>query len=256
MSEKAIKIIAFFKFIEMGGPSELAVLKEKLVQLLDETGVRGTIIIASEGFNSTLCGEPQAIDHIIPRLEGLLGASLDPKVSFHELPPFRKIDVQIRPEIVTLRRSVDIGLGEGTHVSPTDWNTVISDPETVILDARNDYEFRVGTFEGAINPQIERFSELPDFVARELDPAQHKRVAMFCTGGIRCEKFAPYLRSLGFETVYQLDGGILRYLETVPEEESLWRGECFVFDERISVDHSLNKGSAADLSGRHPEKDS
>ena len=173
------------------------------------------------------------------------------KSSFHDAAPFRKIDVKIKPEIVTLKRPVDMSLGAGTHVSADAWNELISDPETFVLDTRNHYEFDTGTFANAVDPNTTKFSELPDFVEGNLDPEKHKRIAMFCTGGIRCEKFAPYLKGVGFEEVYQLDGGILKYLEVVAPEESLWQGECFVFDERVSIDHQLQKGEAPDHSQRH-----
>jgi UPF0176 protein len=137
---------------------------------------------------------------------------------------------------------VDISLGKGTHVGADEWNQLIKDPSVVVLDTRNDYEFRNGSFRRALNPQTEKFSELPAFVDENLDPEKHPRVAMFCTGGIRCEKFAPYLKQIGFKEVFQLEGGILRYLETVDESESLWRGECFVFDDRVTVDDNLEKG--------------
>jgi len=133
-------------------------------------------------------------------------------------------------------------------VSPAEWNEIISDPTTFVLDTRNDYEFKTGSFAGAVNPETSKFSELPEFVEKHLDPERHKRIAMFCTGGIRCEKFAPYLKERGFEEVYQLRGGILKYLETMPLEESRWQGECFVFDDRVTVNSNLEKGSSADMS--------
>ena len=153
---------------------------------------------------------------------------------------------------MTLKKQVKIKLGENTHVDAKEWNKIISDPETLVLDTRNDYEYQTGTFRGAINPGIAKFSELPSFVEENLDPQKHKRVAMFCTGGIRCEKFAPYMKEIGFKEVYQLEGGILKYLELTPNEESLWTGECFVFDERITVDANLQKGTEPDRSQRRP----
>ena len=173
------------------------------------------------------------------------------KTSYHDKAPFRKIDIKIKPEIVTLKKDVDIRLGDGTHVKPDEWNRLIADDETLVLDARNAYEYEAGTFRRAVNPGVRRFSDLPQFVAEHLDPERHRRVAMFCTGGIRCEKFAPYLKQIGFEEVFQLEGGILRYLEETSAAESLWEGECFVFDERITVDDQLKKGTAPDHSQRH-----
>jgi UPF0176 protein len=155
---------------------------------------------------------------------------------------------------VTLKQRVELEKGLGTHVSPREWNEIIRDEEVFVLDTRNDYEFQVGTFKGAVNPKTEKFSDLPKFVEENLNPEKHKKVAMFCTGGIRCEKFAPFMKQIGFENVYQLEGGILKYLEEVPEEESLWQGECYVFDLRVSVDENLQKGNARDFSIEVKEK--
>jgi len=251
MSNGPIQIISFYEFKDMSTAGELREIKEALKEVFREVGVRGTIIIAGEGYNGMVCGEPEQIERFIAKAENLLNTDLPIKSSFHEKAPFRKIDVKIKPEIVTLKRDVDISLGAGTHVDPKNWNEVISDPETFVLDARNDYEYQTGTFDGAVNPAVRKFSDLPEFIAENLDPARHKRVAMFCTGGIRCEKFAPYLKQIGFEEVLQLKGGILKYLEEITVEDSLWQGECFVFDERITVDHDLQKGSVPDYSQRH-----
>jgi UPF0176 protein len=210
--------------------------------------IRGTIILAEEGFNSTVCGRTADIELFISAFQDSVGTVLKYKSSFHDRMPFRRIDVKIKPEIVTLKRKVDMSYGEGSRVSPERWNELVADPETLVLDTRNDYEYGTGTFRRAVNPNTKKFSELPGYVAENLDPERHKRVAMFCTGGIRCEKFAPYLKQQGFGEVYQLDGGILNYLETIPPDQSLWQGECFVFDDRISVDHQLMKGGSADLS--------
>jgi len=168
------------------------------------------------------------------------------KSSFHAARPFLKVKVRIKKEIVSLRKAVEIEKGIGTHAKPSDWNRIISGENTVILDTRNDYEVEIGTFKGALNPNIEKFSDLPKFVAENLNPEKHKRVAMFCTGGIRCEKFAPFLKEMGFEEVFQLEGGILKYLEETPADESLWEGECFVFDDRIAVDKNLQGGKTED----------
>jgi UPF0176 protein len=245
-----LQIIAFYEFKRMADVGSLLDIKAALRELFAELGVRGTIILADEGYNGMVCGLPGNIEGFIARAGEVLRTQIDYKSSFHETAPFRRIDIKIKPEIVTLKQSVDMTLGRGTHVSPEQWNSIISDPETLVLDTRNRYEYATGTFENAVDPGTAKFSELPAYVAEHLDPEKHKRVAMFCTGGIRCEKFAPYLKQLGFEEVYQLQGGILKYLETVPEEESLWRGECFVFDERISVDKSLQKGGEPDHSQR------
>jgi UPF0176 protein len=242
------QIITFYEFREMPVGKGLIAVRDRLRALMRECGIKGTIIIASEGFNSTVCGRCEDISRFIIAAEGILGTHLNYKSSFHEHMPFRRVDVKIKPEIVTLKREVEIANGDGTHVEPSDWNSIISDPETIVLDTRNDYEFRSGTFRRAINPATAKFSDLPEFVSKNLDPERHKRVAMFCTGGIRCEKFAPYMKQLGFEEVYQLKGGILKYLEDVPANESLWEGECFVFDDRVSVDDNLKKGTRPDFS--------
>jgi len=247
---RPVQIISFYEFKKLGERDALEQIKLGLKDALLQYDVRGTIIIASEGYNGMVCGKAEQIAEFVAVVEAILQTSLHLKSSFHEHAPFRKIDVKIKPEIVTLKQQVDISLGQGTHVDPVEWNRLISDPDTIVLDARNDYEHETGTFERAINPATAKFSELPKFVAENLDPERDKRIAMFCTGGIRCEKFAPYLKQIGFAEVYQLNGGILKYLEDVPPEESMWHGECFVFDERVSVDASLKKGRGPDHSQR------
>lgn len=243
--ENNFQIITFYEFKPLTG---LPGLKDDLKRIMTGLSISGTIIIAEEGYNGTVCGERPDIENFIPEAERVLKTSLKYKSSFHAERAFRRIKVKIKSEIVTLRERVEIEKGLGTHVKPAEWNEIISSPGVLVLDTRNDYEFRVGTFKNAVNPRTEKFSDLPRFVAEKLDPEKHKKVAMFCTGGIRCEKFAPFMKGLGFEEIYQLEGGILKYLEETPEEESLWEGECFVFDERITVDEDLQKGSAADLS--------
>lgn len=249
-TEKAFQIIAFYEFCDMNGIGDLGDLRSKIREAFTTSGVRGTMIIAQEGYNGMVCGTRAQVEAFIADAEMILRTQIRYKRSYHDTAPFRRIDVKIKPEIVTLKKEVDISLGAGTHVTPERWNELISDPDTVLLDTRNDYEFKSGTFRGAINPSTAKFSDLPDFVAENLDPAKHSRVAMFCTGGIRCEKFAPYLKQLGFAEVYQLEGGILRYLEEVSKDETLWEGECFVFDERVTVDHDLIKGGGVDHSQR------
>jgi len=242
------RIAAFYEFREMGGRERLEQLCEDLSIVMKDGGIRGTLILAEEGFNGTVCGKPFDLELFLKIAGDMIGTRIVAKYSEHEEMPFRRREVKIKPEIVTLKKAVDIALGEGTHVSPEEWNDLIRSEDVVVVDTRNDYEFRTGTFRGALNPGTEKFSELPEFVERELDPEKHKRVAMFCTGGIRCEKFAPYMKGLGFEEVYQLEGGIRKYLEVVPPEESLWQGECFVFDTRTTLDHDLRKGSEPDHS--------
>ena len=246
-----IQIIAFYEFKDLPRVASLDEIKAGLSEALILFDVRGTIIIANEGYNGMVCGLPEKISAFVAHIESIFQTKLVFKSSFHQDAPFRKIDIKIKPEIVTLKQQVNISLGVGTHVKPSEWNRIISDPETLLLDARNDYEYQTGTFRGAINPSTKKFSELPAFVAENLDPDKHKRVAMFCTGGIRCEKFAPYLKQIGFDEVFQLEGGILKYLEETPADEMLWEGECFVFDERVTVDKNLQKGTGPDHSQRH-----
>jgi UPF0176 protein len=241
------EIITFYEFRAIRN-DELTDLRDSIRTLMLENSIKGTFILAEEGFNATVCGLSDDIAKLVSLAENLLQTKLKCKSSFNHDRPFRRVDVKIKPEIVTLKQRVDMPPGTETRVSPARWNEIITDPQTVVLDARNDYEYQTGTFKGAVNPQTSKFSELPQFVDENLDPRKHKRVAMFCTGGIRCEKFAPYMKQLGFDEVYQLDGGILKYLETVPAEESLWEGECFVFDDRVTVDTSLKKGKTVDLS--------
>ncbi|MEP7149310.1 MAG: rhodanese-like domain-containing protein [Acidobacteriota bacterium] len=248
------QIITFYEFRTFEF-ERLAGLKGSLREAMQANSIRGTFILAEEGFNATVCGEPQNVNYFIRSAEQILETSLRPKSSFHEECPFRKIDVKVKPEIVTLRRTVDISKGDGTHVDPMGWNDIISDPSVVVIDARNDYEFKNGTFKRALNPGTEKFSDLPWFVAENLDPEVHQKVAMFCTGGIRCEKFAPYLKGLGFSEVFQLDGGILKYMEEVSPDDSLFEGECFVFDDRRTVDEDLKRGVGPDYSQIRNAKD-
>lgn len=252
MSESGeIQIVSFYAFKDLRAVADLSVLKEQLKAAMKEIEIRGTIIIAEEGFNGMVCGVAWRVDSFVEQAGSILHTKFSVKSSFHAKAPFRKIDVKIKPEIVTLKKRVDVSLGKGTHVRADEWNEIASDPTTFLLDVRNDYEHKSGTFRGAVNPGTAKFSELPAFVEKHLDPQKHKRVAMFCTGGIRCEKFAPYLKQIGFKEVFQLEGGILKYLKETPPEETLWEGECFVFDERVTVDASLQKGSGPDHSQRH-----
>ena len=241
------QVITFYEFKRFS-EGDLRDVNERLKVLMKRLGVKGTIILAKEGFNASLGGPPDSIEAFTIAAGSIFGAAIRPKSSFHPECPFRRVEVKIKPEIVTLRKVVDISAGAGSHVKPGDWNQIIEDPEVVLLDARNDYEFKTGTFRGAVNPCTAKFSELPAFVAQNLHPAKNKKIAMFCTGGIRCEKFVPYMKKLGFKQVFQLEGGILRYLEETAPEQSLWSGECFVFDDRVTVDHSLQKGTQPDRS--------
>ena len=242
---KKFQIITFYEFKTL---TNLPEIKESLKSFMRENEIFGTIILAGEGFNSTVCGFSENIKNFITFAESVFQTELKYKSSFHDDCPFQRIKVKIKSEIVTLKQKIDIKKGFGTHKNAAEWNKIISDPETVILDTRNRYEFQTGTFKGAINPETAKFSDLPAFVKQNLNPEKHKKVAMFCTGGIRCEKFAPFLKDLGFQEVFQLEGGVLKYLEEITPEENLWEGECFVFDERITVDKTLKKGTKKDFS--------
>ena len=246
--DKKYQIITFYEFKDLPAVGALESIKSSLRHAMHDNSIKGTIILAEEGFNSTVCGDQQDIERFIAAAEQILSTKLVYKSSFHSKIPFRRVHVKIKPEIVTLKKYVDISRGSGTHVKPRDWNKIIADPEVIVLDTRNDYEFRNGSFRFAMNPGTEKFSALPAFVAEKFDPDTHTKVAMFCTGGIRCEKFAPYMKQLGFKEVFQLEGGILKYLEEVPKEEHLWEGECFVFDDRITIKENLEKGSQPDYS--------
>lgn len=254
METKTYEIISFYEFKPLTG---LEAIKLELKSALRELLVFGTIIIAEEGYNASLCGEQQNIKAFLKRAAGILQTKLKYKSSVHSERPFRKHEVKIKPEIVTLKKQVDISKGKGTHVKPKDWNALISTPDVILLDARNHYEHKNGTFKNALDPNTEKFSDLPGFVADTLDPKTHTKIAMFCTGGIRCEKFAPYMKQLGFAEVFQLEGGILKYLEDVPKEEQMWEGECFVFDGRRTLNEKLEKGSGIDYSQRayKPQRD-
>lgn len=249
------QVISFFEFKNMNALGELPEIRERVLTAFREHGFFGTMIIAGEGFNSTVCGPPAKTEAFVAELETILATKLVYKSSFSDEKIFRKQEVKIKPEIVTLRQKVDFEKGHGTFVKPEDWNAVITRPDVFVLDARNHYEYKSGTFRGAVDPSTEKFSELPTFVEENLDPAVHKHVAMFCTGGIRCEKFAPYMKGLNFENLYQLEGGILKYLEEIPPEENLFEGECFVFDERRTVDEKLAPAYGEDHSLRHPDSD-
>ena len=229
--------------------------REPLLALMKELDVRGTLLLASEGINGTISGSRESIDHLLnwlrsdERLRGLVH-----KESYCEAHPFYRTKVKLKKEIVTMGvEDIDPNHIVGTYVEPSDWNAVISDPDVLLIDTRNDYEVDIGTFKGAVNPETTTFREFPKYVENNLDPLKHKKVAMFCTGGIRCEKSTAYLKGQGFEHVYHLKGGILKYLEDVPKEESLWEGECFVFDNRVSVTHDLEAGTFDQCHAcRHP----
>ena len=237
-----IVVIAFYKFVPLPDYVEL---KPVLRTYCKEHGILGTILLASEGINGMLAGSRGSIDDFFAYLQlDSRFSNLEWKESFHENIPFEKMKVRLKREIVGLGVShVDPLTKVGTYVPPEKWNEIIADPEITLIDTRNYFEVKLGTFKGAIDPKTKAFREFPKFVQENLDPEKNKKIAMFCTGGIRCEKASSYLLDRGFEEVYQLHGGILKYLEEIPKENSLFEGECFVFDERVTLDHELKKGS-------------
>jgi len=237
--EDSIVITAFYKFVSM---PDFVEFRDSLLDVCDRADMRGSILLAAEGINGTVAGSRQATDQLFGWLRSddrLL--DLEVKESRSGELPFRRMKVRLKKEIVTFRQPVDPTSRVGTYVEPSDWNAVISDPEVLVIDTRNKEEVSIGSFENAVDPDTESFTEFADYVAT-LDPAAHPRVAMFCTGGIRCEKASSYMLDKGFAEVLHLKGGILQYLEDVDPAESLWRGECFVFDERVTVDHELQPG--------------
>jgi UPF0176 protein len=236
-----IVICALYRFFSF---PDFADWRDPLLALMREHHIRGTLLLASEGINGTVAASREGVDILLAFLRAdKRMEALEWKESLGDAYPFLRTKVKLKKEIVTMGvEGIDPNQSVGTYLSGEDWNRVISDPETLLIDTRNDYEYEVGTFQGAINPNTQTFRELPAYVKDNLDPSKHKRVAMFCTGGIRCEKSTAYLKGLGFDEVYHLKGGILKYLEDMPKEKSLWQGECFVFDERVTVDHDLQPG--------------
>ncbi len=236
-----IVVAALYKFTRF---SDFESYRESILNTMLNNEVRGTLLIAAEGINGTISGSRQGIDSVLDYLRSIKAiGSFTFKESYTSEQPFYRTKVKLKKEIVTMGvEDIDPLQSVGRYVKPNDWNALISDPEVILIDTRNDYEVQIGTFQNAVNPKTETFREFPEYVAKELDPTKHKKVAMFCTGGIRCEKSTAYLREQGFEEVYHLEGGILKYLEEVPANETMWQGDCFVFDNRVSVNHNLEKG--------------
>ncbi|WP_127346317.1 rhodanese-related sulfurtransferase [Pseudidiomarina mangrovi] len=232
---------ALYKFVEL---NDFAEYREPLYQCLIDNAVKGTLLLAREGINGTICGTRDGIDQVLTFLRSRPEfADLEHKESPSASQAFYRTKVKLKKEIVTMGVDwVDPKNIVGTYVEAKDWNALIRDPEVLLIDTRNNYEFAVGTFEGAINPCTDSFREFPEYVQQHLDPSKHKKVAMFCTGGIRCEKSTAYLKQQGFDEVYHLKGGILKYLEEMPEQDSTWQGDCFVFDQRVTVRHGLVQG--------------
>ncbi|MGE0282695.1 MAG: rhodanese-related sulfurtransferase [Rhizobiaceae bacterium] len=239
----SVKVVALYQFCRL---DRFAELRQPLAAFCCARGIKGTLLLAPEGINGTVAGLAQAIDELmawfaaVPEFGGM-------EVKFSEASemPFHRMKVRLKREIVTMGvENLDPARDAGTYVAPREWNELISDPNTIVVDTRNDYEVELGTFQGAVDPKTTSFREFPAWVSAHRQELEGRKVAMFCTGGIRCEKATSYLKSIGLEDVYHLKGGILKYLEEVPASESLWDGECFVFDERVSVTHGLAEGDA------------
>lgn len=237
----ATQVAAFYKFLPL---KNIPQLQQAIREVCDEAAVLGTILLAAEGINGTIAGSREGVEKLFVYLRGLDGLEdLDSKLSFCDENPFYRMKVRLKKEIVTLgvddlnpRRQV------GQYVAPEDWNDLISRPEVRLIDTRNDYEVEMGTFEGAENPDTRSFRDFPVWVEKNLSADKDQEVAMFCTGGIRCEKSTSLLKKMGYKNVYHLQGGILNYLQQVPVEKSLWKGDCFVFDNRVTVDHAMQEG--------------
>jgi len=236
-----IVIAALYRFVRLDNFSDL---RQPLLQLMLDMQIRGTVLLAAEGINGTVAGSEAAIEYLLeylrqdPRLR-----DFDAKLSYDDEMPFYRSRVKLKREIVTMGVDNIDPANTGTYVKPSDWNALISDPEVTVIDTRNDYESAIGSFDKSIVTNTGSFRDFPAFAEKNLNPRKNRKVAMFCTGGIRCEKSTAYLRQQGFAEVYHLKGGILKYLEEVPESESMWQGECFVFDNRVSLNHKLEKGS-------------
>ena len=241
-----ITVAALYRFVSIAEPQAV---RDALEAVLAGAGIRGTLLIASEGINGTIAGSAEGIATALAAIRAMPGCEdLAPKFSSAATMPFHRLKVRVKREIVTMGvPGTDPTAIVGTYVAPADWNALIADPETVVIDTRNAYEVKVGTFAGAIDPQTDSFRDFPDWFRANRDTlrAGKSKVAMFCTGGIRCEKSTAFLKGEGVEDVYHLDGGILKYLEEVPEQASAWEGECFVFDERVAVGHGLAQGTHA-----------
>ena len=239
------KVMALYKFAAL---PDAEALKPALAQFCCARAIRGTLILAPEGINGTVAGTPEAIDALAEFLfvSGPFGARLtgaEVKYSFADTAPFLRMKVRLKKEIVTMGvEDIDPTRSVGTYVAPADWNALISDPDTIVIDTRNDYETAIGMFKGAVDPNTKTFREFPDWVRENTGLHNKPKIAMYCTGGIRCEKATAFMKEQGFDEVYHLKGGILKYLEEIPQEESLWEGACFVFDERVSVTHGLEEG--------------
>jgi UPF0176 protein len=240
---KPFRVAALYRFCRLYG---FETLRAPLASFCRERGIKGTLLLAAEGINGTVAGSEAAIAELVGHLESIPQfAGLEVKYSSAGSMPFHRMKVRLKREIVTMGvEGVDPTRSVGTYVEPAEWNALISDPQTVVIDTRNAYEVSLGTFEGAVNPETASFRDFPAWLEKNRPVLEGRKIAMFCTGGIRCEKATAYARAIGFEAVFHLKGGILKYLEEVSAEQSLWQGECFVFDERVSVTHGLAEGEA------------
>lgn len=247
-----ITVCALYKFVSL---PDYQAMQPSISAKLKQFDIRGTLLLAAEGINGTISGSRSAINEFLDWLQADdRFHAIDYKLSYHKTQPFNRTKVKLKREIVTMGvEGIDPNEVVGTYVEAEDWNTIIADPDVLVIDTRNEYEYNIGTFENAVNPHTETFREFPDYVDSQLDPTKHKKVAMFCTGGIRCEKASAFMKLRGFDEVYHLKGGILKYLEKVEQENTMWNGECFVFDERVAVNHSLEKGQYDQCHAcRHP----
>lgn len=240
--QSKLVVAALYCFVRL---DNITTIRKELLPLTSVLDVKGTLLLAEEGVNGTIAGTRVSIDALLSKLGELCNlTNLEYKESFAYENPFLRMKVKLKKEIVTLGvAGVDPVACVGEYVSPQEWNKLLQDPDILVIDTRNDYEYAIGTFKGAIDPNTTTFRQFPEFVTDNICSSKYKKVAMFCTGGIRCEKASSYMLQHGFDTVYHLKGGILKYLEEIPESESLWEGECFVFDERVSVKHGLELGS-------------
>ena len=244
MQEQNLPIVvcALYKFTAL---DHYQSLRDPIHQKMYDLNILGTLLLAKEGINGTITGSQGNMEEFLSWLINLPGLEeFDYKKSFTDKPPFKRARVKLKKEIVTMGvEGIDPRHSVGTYIDPVDWNDLIDDPEVLLIDTRNDYEVQVGKFENAVDPGTATFREFPEYARQNLDPKKHTKVAMYCTGGIRCEKSTALLKQQGFDEVYHLKGGILKYLEMIPETESKWEGECFVFDDRVTVNHQLEKGS-------------
>ena len=240
-----ITVAALYQFADF---SDREMIAAALRKVCDDNQIKGTLLIAHEGINGTIAGDHDSVEAVVEHIRALPGcADIEVKYSSAGTPPFQRMKVRLKNEIVTMGvGGIDPVGGVGKHLDPQEWNTLLAEPGTIVIDTRNDYEIAIGSFKDAIDPQTRSFREFPnwfDQFSEDLDPDNPPKIAMFCTGGIRCEKATAYVKSKGFEEVYHLQGGVLKYLEEMPEEKSLWDGECYVFDERVAVTHGLGQGS-------------